>query len=191
MPAADSERQQRFTSIFNAHNGDVVAYARRRTRTDADSEDVANDSFTVAWRRLDEIRPDVPLAWLYGIARRVIANRRRAERRQGKLLIRIAAMLHIGDDVAVIEPETGSSAVLAALSRLSPSDQELLHLVAWEALNQAEIAVIVGASPGAVAVRLHRARKRLSRQLAQQVKGADSVGHIDGEGRLALPPEED
>ena len=191
LPAADSGRQQRFTSIFNAHYGDVVAYARRRTRTDADAEDVANDTFAVAWRRLDEIRPDVPLAWLYGIARRVVANRRRGERRQGDLLTRIAATLRPDNDVALAEPDTGSSAVLTALSCLSPSDQELLRLVAWEALSHAEIAVIVGASPGAVAVKLHRARQRLSRQLAQQVKGAASVGHIDGEGRLALPPEED
>ena len=189
MPA-DRGRHQRFTALFNAHYGDVVTYARRRMGRDADAEDVANETFTVAWRRFEEIRPDVPLAWLYGIARRVLANRRRADLRHRNLLARMVA-LRPNDDIAVAEPESGVSAVVAALTRLSPSDQELLRLVAWEGLTNPEIAVVVGASPNAVAVRIHRARRRLARLLDGPMKDGGGSGHIHGEGRMALPPEED
>lgn len=190
MPA-DSGRHQRFTALFNAHYADVLAYARRRARGDADAEDVANETFSVAWRRFDDVHPEVPLAWLYGIARRVLANRRRAEARRRDLLQRIASTLHPVLDVGSPDPTVTRLGVLAALSRLSPSDQELLRLVAWEGLGNAEIAVVVGASPNAVAVRLHRARRRLAQFLADPVKDGGNPGHNSGEGRLALPPEED
>ena len=48
----------------------------------------------------------------------------------------------------------------AALAVLTDSDRELLLLVGWEGLSQAEAATALGISPGAARVRLHRARKR-------------------------------
>ena len=42
MPA-NSGRHQRFTALSSAHYADVLAYARRRARGDADAEDVANE----------------------------------------------------------------------------------------------------------------------------------------------------
>lgn len=190
MPA-DSERRRRFTDLFHAHYGDVVAYAHRRMSDGSDAEDVANETFTVAWRRFEEIRPEVPLAWLYAIARRVLANRRRGDLRRRNLVERIAGAMQSQDDVAMAAPAPDASDVLVALSRLSAADQELLRLVAWEGLTNTEIAVVVGASPNAVAVRVHRARRRLAQKLMAPMKDAAPSGHIRGEGRMALPPEED
>ena len=61
----------------------MLGYALRRTDNTDDAADVLAETFLVAWRRPDEIPPG-PQArlWLYGTARRVLANQRRAERRR-------------------------------------------------------------------------------------------------------------
>jgi RNA polymerase sigma-70 factor (ECF subfamily) len=184
---AAAGRQQQFTSLFNAHYDDVFAYARRRVPGDAEAEDVAAETFAIAWRRLDEIHPDVPLAWLYGIARRVLANGRRGETRRSRLIARLMGALRPTVGLASDEAHGEATPVLVALRRLSPSDQELLRLAAWEGLSHAEIGATLNCSSGAVAVRLHRARGRLARLLE-----AETVpGYISTTGRLALPAEED
>jgi RNA polymerase sigma-70 factor (ECF subfamily) len=55
----------------------------------------------------------------------------------------------------------GPSGVLDALTALRPEDQEILRLAAWEDLGPAEIAIVLGCSANAAALRLSRARKRL------------------------------
>jgi RNA polymerase sigma-70 factor, ECF subfamily len=56
----------------------------------------------------------------------------------------------------------------AALARLPERDQEMLRLVAWEGLTDAgALGLVLGMSPSAVRVRLHRARRRLRRLLAE------------------------
>src|SRR4029450_2647016 len=57
----------------------VRAYARRRAAPDA-AQDVVADTFLVAWRRLEDV-PEDALPWLYGVARRVLANQRRSAAR--------------------------------------------------------------------------------------------------------------
>jgi RNA polymerase sigma-70 factor (ECF subfamily) len=56
----------------------------------------------------------------------------------------------------------GDEELHAALGSLRKEDQELLRLWAWDDLKPAQIAVVLGTTPEAVSVRLHRAKKRLS-----------------------------
>jgi RNA polymerase sigma-70 factor (ECF subfamily) len=60
---------------------------------------------------------------------------------------------------------------MEALSRLSDADQELLRLVAWEELDHAEIAQVLGVSVNAVAIRLHRARARFEQAMVKGPSG--------------------
>lgn len=55
--------------------------------------------------------------------------------------------------------------VLGALRRLSERDQEILTLVAWDGLSNAEVAEVLGCGHKSVALRLHRARQRFKRAL--------------------------
>jgi len=61
---------------------------------------------------------------------------------------------------------------------LSPADQELLRLVAWEELANQQIAAVLGITPNAVAIRLHRARARFADALARQ-SPPDDVKYLD------------
>jgi RNA polymerase sigma factor (sigma-70 family) len=157
------ESQRRFEAIYLAHYAAVLSYVRRRTAGPDDVADAIAETFTTAWRRLDDIPAgDEALLWLYGVARRVLANHRRGETRRTALAERLRAEL-----AAWTEPaEQGDhAAVRAAFHRLTEDDRELLSLVGWEGLNTAEIATVLGCTRGAVRLRLHRARKRLAKEL--------------------------
>ena len=84
MTVDDTER---FRALFAAHRSAVLAYARRRVDPDA-AADVVAETFLVAWRRLDAV-PDDALPWLYGVARKVVGNQRRAQRRSQALVERL------------------------------------------------------------------------------------------------------
>ena len=105
----------------------------RRTQAPADAEDVAAETFTIAWRKFDTIPAAEPLPWLYAVARRVLANHRRGNGRRERL----AALLRVEDVATPMRAgEDRDGPVFAALATLSPADQELLRLVAWEGLGQ-------------------------------------------------------
>lgn len=81
--------ESRFEAIYRECADRVHAYAMRRAAP-AMADDVVNETFLVAWRRLDAV-PEEPLRWLFGVARRVLANRRRTESRATALWLRLAA----------------------------------------------------------------------------------------------------
>ena len=117
--------------------------------------------------------PTEPLPWLYGIARGVLANEMRAANRRGALASRIATEPHPRDPTA-----TGDHHIIEALAALRESDREALLLCAWEGLSIKEAAVVVGCSAATFTVRVHRARRRLSRALGE-IEGTDPVRSND------------
>ena len=118
----DLARRKRFAQTFEEHYRAVTAYALRRT-TPAEAEDAVAETFLVAWRRLDEL-PEEAKPWLLGVARRVLANQRRAAGRRRALTERVAGA-QAGEEEPPRRP-----AVLQALGRLSDADREVLLLVA-------------------------------------------------------------
>ena len=122
----------------------------------------------MAWRRLDEL-PDPVLPWLYGVARRVLANEYRSQSRQDRLHERLAGLAADEDEDLSAERIW----VVEALHRLSDADQEVLRLSAWEDLSGADIAAVLNCSNNAAAVRLHRARQRLRALMAQDPDAPD------------------
>lgn len=154
------ERQQRFRELYESTSPRIVAYALRRSGSPEDAADVVAESFTIAWRRLDDLR-DVAegLPWMYAICRRVAANHLRRNHRRTELTDRIGAELRH----ATRESPDGTEASLAAavLQRLDEPDREILMLVAWEGLDSQQLARALECSPTAARIRLHRARQRL------------------------------
>jgi RNA polymerase sigma-70 factor, ECF subfamily len=158
-------RAARFEAVFTAHSGVIYAYARRRV-TKEEAEDVVSEAFLVAWRRLDDL-PAEPVPWLIGVARNVLANRRRADNRRaalGERLRRTSATARVADPGGT--PATDDR-VLGALAALPPGQREVIELVAWEGLTPSEVAAALEIARATVYVRLHRARQRLARVLEE------------------------
>jgi RNA polymerase sigma factor (sigma-70 family) len=155
----------RFEATFDAHHADVLAFASRRVEGRALAEDVVSETFAVVWRRRDAI-PEEALPWVYGIARRVIANQRRSTKRRLRLWERLS--LESDPDGGARDPAQvldRREAVLTAFSGLSESDREVLRLVAWDGLDAKAAARVLDCTPSAFRVRLHRARRHLKRRL--------------------------
>ena len=169
-----TDRNAIVEALFAAHYEAVMRYARRRTNQLADAEEAVAQTFVVAWRRLEDMpAPDERLPWLYGVTRGVLLNQRRGAMRRARLHERMRSV-----PTAPIPRPTDLPLVLEAVAHLSEVDREILRLVAWEDLSHAEIATVLGISPNAVAIRIHRARARLDRHLAGTDAGVKGVGRI-------------
>jgi RNA polymerase sigma-70 factor (ECF subfamily) len=173
-PSATNDRRDRFERCYQQLYAPVSAYVLRRVSSPEAAAEIVAETFLTLWRRLDDapagngLRP-----WTYGIARRVLANHLRGERRRTALTDRLvtdfARIVQQLPDPA--ESVTDRALLLAAIAQLSERDQELLRLVAWEGLSNDEIAVVLGVGPAAVRLRLHRARRRLTIALDSTADG--------------------
>jgi RNA polymerase sigma-70 factor (ECF subfamily) len=155
------DRKARFEKIYTATYEPILGYALRRCSSPEDAADVVAETFTIAWRRFEDIPAgDRARLWLYGVARRVLANHWRGESR------RRLRTTELRDEIAAVaEDPVNASAIGQAFRELSDDDREVLGLVAWEGLDHSAIAAVLGCSRGAARVRLHRARRRFSREL--------------------------
>jgi RNA polymerase sigma factor (sigma-70 family) len=166
----------RFTELYRRHHRAVWAYAVRRLPGGADAADAAAEVFAVAWRRRDEV-PAEPetLLWLYGAARRVVANAARAAGRRDRLAGRLASLRDAREPGLDLLPGAYPE-VLAALDRLGDAEREAIRLAVWEDLPVRDIARVLDCSPNAVSLRLARARKRLGQELAYLIPTTQERG---------------
>jgi RNA polymerase sigma-70 factor (ECF subfamily) len=156
------EDQRRLIGLFEACAQRLFAYARRHAPPE-NAEDLVAEAFEVAVRRLEEVPLDdgEAMAWLIGTVRRLAANQRRrrvVRERYWREAVRE------GWHATASSPEdavTDREASVAALAALSASDRELVLLVAWDGLEPHQVAEVLGISRNALAVRLHRVRRRL------------------------------
>ena len=136
MPDTSRFVRPDFDALYAAHRDDIWRYLRRRAASEP--EDLTTEVFLVAWRRRDEL-PHAPLPWLYGVARKVLANHRRGGGRREALAERAGA--HARRPAPDPAEAVGVRADLVrALAALSERDRELVLLVAWEGLSVAEAA---------------------------------------------------
>ena len=147
------------TRLYERHAGAVHRYALRRSDSET-AEEITAQVFMVAWRRHSAL-PEDALPWLYGVARRALAEHRRGAARRRRLGERLRGEA-IEEMPGVVSLDEG---LAAALMGLSQGDREALLLRYWEELEPAQIARAMGCSRATMAVRLHRARLRLRRGL--------------------------
>jgi RNA polymerase sigma-70 factor (ECF subfamily) len=190
--AASLVQPARFAELFDRHYPAIRRYLRRRVGHQL-ADDLAADTFTLAFRQRHRYRPEHPdaAAWLYGIAGNLLRQHARAEERRLRAYARVVADpagSDVGDGVAerVDAAAAGRRAALA-VADLPAEQREVLLLVAWTDLDCAGIARALGVPPGTVRSRLHRARQRLRRQLGwaaaeelealQPIHPGGSTGH--------------
>jgi DNA-directed RNA polymerase specialized sigma24 family protein len=161
----ETGRRRRFEAMYAEHHARVLGYVLRRTDSPDDAADVLAETFLVAWRRLDDMpSAEVSHLWLYGVARRVLANHHRGKRRRTKLADRVRDEL--AARLPLVAPPGEGTPFAAAFRSLSDDDREVLALHGWEGLDAGEIARVLGFSRNAARIRLHRARLRLRAAIA-------------------------
>jgi len=174
-----SGARDRFELLYAQLYAPISGYVVRRVGNPEDAAEVIAETFATLWRRLDscpageEVRP-----WLFGVARRVLANQRRGDRRRSALAERLTAEF---DASAAFPRRVRSDGRIARVfAGLSERDREVLSLVAWEGLTPEELAAVLGLSRAVVRLRLHRARRRFKAALGRETRtpGVTSRGSI-------------
>src|SRR3569833_3737290 len=79
MGMSDEGGEAWFSALYAGHHAHIVRYVLRRLGDPDAATDLAQEVLVIAWRRRDEV-PERGLPWLYGVARRLLANQRRARR---------------------------------------------------------------------------------------------------------------
>lgn len=162
-----------FGAVFDRHFVAVHRYVHRRAGRDI-ADDVAAETFKVAFEKRAtwsgggrSARP-----WLLGIATHLLQRHRRSEERRLRALARGASDVWATfDEVASatrLDALDRHAALAAALAGLTRPDRDVVALVALAELSYDEAASALGISPGTVASRLHRARRRLAESLLRE-----------------------
>lgn len=156
---------ERFRALFSELHPEIHAYACRRVPPTV-AEDVVAETFLTVWRRWEDLpaSPQDRRRWVFVTARHHLAHAQRTRARQVRLESRLTLATAAG--IPVVEPDVADQVVVsmdafAAFRALSPQDQEVIQLVAWEGLRLEDAAAVLGCSPVAYEARLRRARRRL------------------------------
>lgn len=161
--SAGQDEHAAFERVFESSYHLVLRYCYRRTGDVERARELTQETFVVAWRRRRDVST-VAVPWLYGIARRVLADHWRAGRAR-PVTVPLADALDVGGLDASFEVVELAQDLRGAFRRLSEPDREVLRLVTWEHLDMAGVARVLGCGRAAAAVRLFRARQRLARLL--------------------------
>ena len=154
---------QRAATLLVERNAEAVGRFVASLGAKGDVQEVVQDTFVRAFASLDSFRGDSSLrTWLFTIARRLLLDRRRSERRRGE-------QLEIQDDDAVTEYDPLDTVVAeetrkrmhAAVARLSKTQREVFLLRVSEGLSYKEIADVAGTTEGAARVHYHHAMRSI------------------------------
>ena len=157
------EGDQRAAALLVERHADAVARFAASVGARGDVQEVVQDTFVRAFASLDSFRGDSTLrTWLFTIARRLLLDRRRSERRRGE-------PVEVGEQDAVTEydaldslvAEETRSRMSAAMARLSKTQREVFVLRVSEGLSYKEIAEAAGTTEGAARVHYHNAMRAI------------------------------
>lgn len=162
--AAKNGDHEAFARLVELHGQGVLIFLSVRMSCFAKSEDLAQETFVTAWRRLADFDPQAPLGpWLRGIARHLLQNhwrKRHAEAIGGSE--ELAALLHREDDETGWEQEPEAlEALRQCLTRLESGSQLLVRKRYEEGVSIDELAELTQRKPSALTMHLHRIRQSL------------------------------
>jgi RNA polymerase sigma factor (sigma-70 family) len=161
-----------FEVFYREHVEDLQRFVARRTEDRERAADLTAEIFLAAIDSAHRYRSrrGTPKAWLYGIARTLVANdhRRRGRERAREERFRGSTLLDEEDAArmdARIDAAAQSRRLYAAMDSLPEAERAVLELVAIDELTVTEAAAAVGVRAGTARVRLYRARRKLRADL--------------------------
>jgi RNA polymerase sigma-70 factor (ECF subfamily) len=155
-----------FHELFDDHHAALFRFAYRLSGSVDAAEDITQDCFLrlIEQARFDPSRGSLR-QYLYGTVRNLARQRWQAANREVSWEDESTEEPHVLPD-SVFAAEV-SDAVQAALDLLPPLQREAIALFEFEELSLEETAAVAHVDIGTVKSRLHRARERLRRSLAE------------------------
>ncbi|RXZ72458.1 RNA polymerase sigma factor [Agromyces albus] len=161
-----SAQEDHIESAYLANAADLLSYFGRRVQIPADAADLLSETFLVAWRRGDRMpaEPEQARMWLFGVARRVLANAARGAIRHSDLTHKLRAHL---ETLPTEHVDTETLDIRAALDAIPADQSELVRLVLWDGFTLPDAATILGISESTARGRYQRARTQLRELLRE------------------------
>jgi RNA polymerase sigma factor (sigma-70 family) len=153
---------EEFTRTYRAFLPQISKFLIRRVGA-SEVEDLASQTFEIAWKKRDQAPVGFELPWLYRIAGYVVANHRRSESTRSSFLLAFQ-----GPDSAPSAEEIALSdlALSEAWSKLSAKERQVIALSSFEGLDNQSGAKVLEISTNAFALRLSKAKNRLKTLLS-------------------------
>lgn len=164
--------QRRFAQLMDQHGGRLLQLARLMLRSEAEAEDIVQDSLVKLWHHLGELEPGAELPWLITCTRNACLDRLRRERRQTGLLRQVHAEIPAPDDAD--DPAGDASRqqrarqLHRAIAALPEPGRSLLILRDIQDIDVATVADTLDLSENQVKVYTFRARRALRRMLEEE-----------------------
>ena len=159
---------------FESHRARIQAYIRSMIRDSSEAEDLTQDTFLRAHARRDALRdPEAVTGWLYRIATRVTLDRLRQKARRepreygGDLDLIDLADARRPTVLKVLEQKEMSACVQDYIGKLTGGYRAIILLHDLHGLTAEEIAQTLRLSIATVKIRLHRARRKLQKELGE------------------------
>ncbi len=141
------------------HQQAVRGFLRRFAGHWADADDLAQEAFVAAWRRLNRFEGRSSFrVWVCGVGYRIARDARRSHARAQA---RDFAWLEEGDEAGPSAPLEDRIAVARAMTQLPDDQRAAVALCLGEGFSHAEAAAILGAPLGTVKSHVLRGRDRL------------------------------
>ncbi|GGF03371.1 RNA polymerase sigma factor [Mycetocola zhadangensis] len=139
-------------------------YLRRRVDSAPDADDCLSEALLVLWRHRDRLPADVSekRLWAFGVAKGVLSNHHRSQRRRAALHERMMAEQRIAQKTS---DTNSNAAVYDALAKLKTADREPIMLVAWDGFAVVDAGTLLGLSAAAARTRYSRAKAKLRNEL--------------------------
>jgi RNA polymerase sigma-70 factor (ECF subfamily) len=160
-------------AFYRRHVEAVEQFVARRVADPYLAADLTAEVFLAAIDAASNYRPErgVPAAWLFGVARNVVAAELRRAARERRANARIEGRRLLEDEdvermLQRIDAAAQARALFAAVAQLPSGERGVLELVALDDLGVTEAAAVLGVRPVTARVRLYRARAALRRQIA-------------------------
>lgn len=176
------EDSDAFGVLYQRYVDRIYNYVYYRVGNHADAEDLTSRVFFRALQHIGRYQDQgVPFsAWLYRIARNMVANWHRDNSRRQFLALDDVAQWRFSEDGPEVTAQFAENKelLLTALRRLPPDRQEMLILKFVDRLPNAEIGRIMGRSEGAIKSLYHRTLLALRDEMPKVV-----AAHSEGRRR--------
>ena len=162
--------------LLERYRDSVFRFGMRMCQSDADAEDVVQETLLTAAQKIDTFRGEASFSsWLYAIARSGCSRRRRTTRREAE--VDPDAMVDASGHPEHAVNQRRLGAILErALASLDSGYREVLLLRDVEGLTTPETAAALSLTEAAVKSRLHRARDMLRQRVEGLVRPGLTAG---------------
>lgn len=173
VAAARIGDRRAFAELVRLHRPRVFALALHLTGNSADADDITQDVFIKALKRIADFEGRSALfTWLYRITlHRALNFRRDTKRRERTINLnddRVTYAVAVDADSnprSALELKEAYAVLVHALDALSPVLRSTVTLVALQGLSHKEAAVVLETNEGTVAWRIHAARDQIRKHI--------------------------